>query len=109
MVEAISCASLFSQFFSPCAIGGPTDDVPLKYTVTIRGIYTTVEKGKVTLIDDHSPHPCMRSLVDVLVSISSTSSKRSGCESLCFSKSYTSHAPTYVLSHRAFRERTYSR
>ncbi len=37
---------------------GLTDDVPLKYTVTIRGIYTTVEKGKVTLIDGHSPHPC---------------------------------------------------
>ena len=37
---------------------GPTDDVPLNYTVTIRGIYTTVEKGKVTLIDGHSPNPC---------------------------------------------------
>ncbi len=36
---------------------GLTDDVPLKYAVTIRGIYTTVEKGKVTLIDGHSPHP----------------------------------------------------
>ncbi len=39
---------------------GPTDDVPLKYTVTIRGIYTTVEKAKVTLIDGHWPHPCCR-------------------------------------------------
>ncbi len=32
---------------------GLTDDVPLKYTVTIRGIYTTVEKGKVPLIEGH--------------------------------------------------------
>ncbi len=37
---------------------GLTDDVPLKYTVTIRGIYTTVEKGKVILIVGHSPNPC---------------------------------------------------
>ncbi len=29
-----------------------------KFSVKIRGIYATVEKGKVTLIDDHSPHPC---------------------------------------------------
>ncbi len=32
---------------------GLTDDVPLKYTVTIREIYTTVEKAKVSLIDGH--------------------------------------------------------
>ncbi len=38
---------------------GLTDAVPLKYTVTIRGLCTTVEKGKVTLIDGHSPHPCL--------------------------------------------------
>ncbi len=36
---------------------GLTDDVPPKYTVTIRGIYTTVEKGQITLLDGHSPHP----------------------------------------------------
>ncbi len=36
---------------------GLTDDVPVNYTVTIRDISTTVEKGKVTLIDGHSPHP----------------------------------------------------
>ncbi len=32
---------------------GLADDVPLKYTVAIRGIYTTVEKAKVSLIDGH--------------------------------------------------------
>ncbi len=40
---------------------GLTDDVSLKYTVTIREISTTVEKGQVTLVDGHSPHPCTRS------------------------------------------------
>ncbi len=56
---------------------GLTDDVPLKYTVTKREIYTTVAKGKVTLMDDddddddtddddigHSPHPSL--LVPIL-------------------------------------------
>ncbi len=46
-----------------------TDDVPLKYTVTIREIYTTVEKGKVSLIiDGHYPHPCTKSRICVKVS-----------------------------------------
>ncbi len=40
---------------------GLPDDVPLNYTLTISGIYTTVEKGKVTLIDGQSPHPCVTS------------------------------------------------
>ncbi len=32
---------------------GLTDDVPLKYTVTIREIYTTAKKAEVSLIDGH--------------------------------------------------------
>ncbi len=30
---------------------GLTDDVPLKYTVAIREIYTTVKKAEMSLID----------------------------------------------------------
>ncbi len=32
---------------------GLTDEVPLKYTVTIRDIYTTVKKAEVSLIESH--------------------------------------------------------
>ncbi len=37
---------------------GLTDDVPLKYPVTIREICTTVKKAEVSLIHGHQPHPC---------------------------------------------------
>ncbi len=32
---------------------GLTDDVPLKYTVTIREIFTAVKKAEVSLLDGH--------------------------------------------------------
>ncbi len=32
---------------------GLTDDVPLKYAVTIRDMYTTVKKADISLIDGH--------------------------------------------------------
>ncbi len=37
----------------PSSEVGLTDDVQLKYTVTIREICTTVEKAEVSLIDGH--------------------------------------------------------
>ncbi len=36
-----------------CVAFGLTDDVPLKYSVTIREIYTTVKKAEISLIDGH--------------------------------------------------------
>ncbi len=36
---------------------GLTDDVQLKFTVTIREIYTTVKKAEFSLIGGHEPHP----------------------------------------------------